>query len=117
MTPRGGPLLLMVSPPHRCPTDFGQTLPQHEAGRATDCQGPQSNLHFIPHSRAPPVVCITIIQPGMGFKTLSFFSPVSGGPPERPVALTCVAQTGVVSPGGDEQATRYYPPSLIRARV
>ena len=45
-----------------------------------------------------------------------FFSPVSGGPPERPVALTCVAQTGVVSPGGDEQATRYYPPSLIRAR-
>ena len=62
------------------------------------------------------MVCITIIQPGMGFKTLSFFRPVSGGPPERPVALTCVAQTGVVSPGGDEQATRYYPPSLIRAR-
>ena len=102
MTPRGGPLLLMVSPPHRCPTDFGQTLPQHEAGRATDCQGPQSNLHFIPHSRAPPVVCITIIQPGMGFKTLSFFSLVSGGPPERPVVLTCVAQTGVVSPGGGD---------------
>ena len=25
--------------------------------------------------------------PGMGFKTLSCFSPVSGGPPERPVAL------------------------------
>ena len=63
------------------------------------------------------MVCITIIQPGMGFKTLSFFSPVSGGPPERPVALTCVAQTGVVSPGGDEQATRYYPPSLIRGGV
>jgi len=36
-------------------------------------------------------------SPGTGFKTLSFFSPVSGGPPERPVALTCVAQTGVVA--------------------
>ena len=27
---------------------------------------PQSNLHFIPHSRAPPAVCITIIQPWDG---------------------------------------------------
>jgi len=55
-------------------------------------------------------------SPGWGSRPLIVFSPVSGGPPERPVALTCVAQTGVVSPGGDEQATRYYPPSLIRAR-
>jgi hypothetical protein len=74
----------------------------------------------------PTVMCLDVCRltrrsvspsysPGMRFKTLSFFSPVSGGPPERPVVLTCVAQTGVMSPGGDEQATRYYPPSLIRA--
>ena len=71
----------------------------------------------------PTVMCLDVCRltrrsvspsysPGMGLKTLSL---VSGGPPERPVVLTCVAQTGVMSPGGDEQATRYYPPSLIRA--
>ena len=76
------PLLLACHPAGRSPGRkprgrlFEWRFPQHEAGRATDCQRPQSNLHFIPHSRAPPVVCITIIQPGMGFKTLSFFSPV-----------------------------------------
>jgi len=66
----------------------------------------------------------------MGFKALSVFSLVSGRPPERPVVLTCVAQTGVVSPGGGDpgggdQALRYYPllaqtqhtdEALIRAR-
>ena len=45
---------------------LGRHFPQHEAGRAADCQGPRSNSNFIPHSRAPPVVCITIIQPWDG---------------------------------------------------
>jgi len=111
------PLLLMVSPPHRRPTVGrlrADTSPNMRQGGLLIARDHDYTPHSIPTQERHPTQERWSV-PGMGFKTLSFFSLVSGGPPERPVALTCVAQTGVVSPG-DGQATRYYPPSLIRAR-
>ena len=99
-----------ILPPHcaALPTDFGQTLPQ-QAGRAADCQGPHAT--FNPHSRALSVGC-NAIQPRMGSKTISCFSPAFGGPPKKPAVLNCVAKTGVVSADGGNQAPRYHPLSL-----
>ena len=65
------------------------------------------------HEAAKQTSPVTVLQqcPGMGpgvpsHKTLSFLSPVDGRPPERPAVLTCVAETGALSPDGGDQAPR-----------
>ena len=72
MTPRGGPLLLMVSPPHRRRLmTSGRHFPQHEAGRATDNGSPffptagRGNLTYwnIGTETAPSVVCLAGSSP------------------------------------------------------
>ena len=49
----------------------------------------------------------------MGFKPLVFFARYLAGRLERPAVLPCVAQTGVVSPVGGDQAPRYHPWVLL----
>jgi len=46
---------------------------------------------------------------GWGSRPLVFFARYLAGRLERPVVLPCVAQTGVVSPVGGDQAPRYHP--------
>jgi len=58
------------------------------AGRAADCRGPRSNLNFIPHHHTAL---------GWGSRPLVFLARyLAGRPRGRYLALTCVAQTGVV---------------------
>jgi len=46
---------------------------------------------------------------GWGSRPLVFFARYLAGRLERPAVLPCVAQTGVVSPVGGDQAPRYHP--------
>ena len=50
---------------------------------------------------------------GWGSRPLVFFARYLAGRLERPAVLPCVAQTGVVSPVGGDQAPRYHPWGLL----
>ena len=58
-------------------------------------------------------VCDTVTVFGWGSRPLVFFARYLAGRLERPAVLPCVAQTGVVSPVGGDQAPRYHPWGLL----
>ena len=71
---------------------------------------PRWTAHYAARGRKANIPChgtTTVSWDGApGSKTLSFLIPVYGRPPERPAVLTCVAQTGALSPDGGDQAPR-----------
>jgi len=76
--------------------------------RAADCQA-----HFQHISTLIRKLFVSDTVLGWGSRPLVFFARYLAGRLERPAVLLCVAQTGVVSPVGGDQAPRYHPWGLL----
>ena len=64
-------------------------------------------------ARARMLLAVSDTVFGWGSRPLVSFAQYLAGRLERPAVLPCVAQTGMVSPVGGDQAPRYHPWGLL----